>query len=123
MMVANWGEMHPQKVVGLQPLPHTWPPEYDIFYTKICTFYDINMMVASLAGPIRVRILPRGYTDPYWASSTSQYFLVLASRASQYFLLLASRGLCHGSFKSSLGNTRCLEGNIATVIFQYSIVR
>ena len=32
MMVANWGEMHPQKVVGFQPLPHTWPPEYDIFY-------------------------------------------------------------------------------------------
>ena len=24
MMVANWGEMHPQKVVGFQPLPHTW---------------------------------------------------------------------------------------------------
>ena len=32
MMVANWGEMHPQKVVGSQPLPHTWPHEYDIFY-------------------------------------------------------------------------------------------
>ena len=44
-------------------------------------------------------------------------------RASQYFLVLASRGLCHGSFKSLLVNTRCLEGNIATVIFQYSIVR
>ena len=37
MMVVNWGEMHPQKVVGFQPLPHTWPPEYDIFYTKIST--------------------------------------------------------------------------------------
>ena len=39
-----------------------------------------------------------------------------------YFLVLDIRGLCHGSFKSSLGNTRCLEGNIAIVIFQYSIV-
>ena len=41
----------------------------------------------------------------------------------KFFLVLASRGLCHGSFKSSLGNMLCLEGNIATVIFQYSIVR
>ena len=41
----------------------------------------------------------------------------------QYFLVLASRGLCHGSFKSSLGNKLFLEGNIATVICQHSIVR
>ena len=32
MMVANWGEVHPQKVVGFQPLPHTWPPEYVCFF-------------------------------------------------------------------------------------------
>ena len=31
MIVANKGEMHPQKVVGFQPTPHTWPPKYDIF--------------------------------------------------------------------------------------------
>ena len=35
----------------------------------------------------------------------------------------AEGSLCHGSFKSSLGNTLCLEDNIATVIFQYSIIR
>ena len=32
-------------------------------------------------------------------------------------------GLCRGSFKSSLGNKRCLEGNIATDICQNFIVR
>ena len=52
---------------------------------------------------------------------TIQSFSITST--SQYFLVLASRALCHGSFKSSLGNTICLEGNIATVIFQYSIVR
>ena len=41
----------------------------------------------------------------------------------EYFLVLPIRGLRCGSFESSLGNTVCLEGNIATVIFQYSIVR
>ena len=56
MMVANWGEMHPQKVVGFKPLPNTWPPEYDIYF------------IQKFAGPIRVRIPPREYMDPYWAS-------------------------------------------------------
>ena len=35
-------------------------------------------------------------------------------------ILLAIFKYC--SFKISLGNMTCLEGNIATVIFQYSIV-
>ena len=60
-----------------------------------------------------------------------QYFIVypdssisrIDSVSFQYFLVLTSIGLCLGSFKSSLGNTLCLKGNIATVIFQYSIVR
>ena len=37
---------------------------------------------SSRAGPIRVRILPREYTDPYWASSRSQYKKMLASRGN-----------------------------------------
>ena len=43
MMVAKWGEMHPQKVVGFQPLPHTWPPEYDIFLIQKCALFIISI--------------------------------------------------------------------------------
>ena len=41
----------------------------------------------------------------------------------QYFPVLLVWGLRCSSFKNSLGNTLCLEGNIATAIFQYSIFR
>ena len=99
MMVANWGEMHLQKVVEFQPLPHTWPPKYDIFYTKICTFYDINMMVASLAGPIRVRILSRGYMDPYWACSTGRIF----SRIGPVLLWWLPASDCWGTWPWTCG--------------------
>ena len=51
MMVANWGEMHPQKVVGFQPLPHTWPPEYccniarSIGYSMCLIYYLLLLCV------------------------------------------------------------------------------
>ena len=48
MMVACWGEMRPQKVVGFQTLPQTWSPECGIFLIKkVSTFLDINMKVAN----------------------------------------------------------------------------
>ena len=59
--------------LSLREIPRVEPKGH-IFDTKISTFYDINMMVASLAGPILVHILPRGYMDPYWASSTRRIF-------------------------------------------------
>ena len=47
MMVANWGEMHPQKAVVFQPLPRTWSPECGIFLdtkvNKINTFCVKNL--------------------------------------------------------------------------------
>ena len=62
-----------------------------------------------------------------------QYFLVFNSWAGQYgsvyslggifFPVFTFWGLYHGSFKSSLWNMLCLGENIATVIFQYSIVK
>ena len=64
----------------------------------------------------------RGEYGPVLTCSRGEYDEILLE-PEQYFLVLASRGLCHGRFKSSLGNTLCLEGNIATAIFQYSIFR
>ena len=86
------------------------------------------------SGNISLYTLTQVTIQPFSITSISQYFLVFTSWAGEYFPVFTSWageyfpvftfwGLCHGSFKSSLGNMLCLEGNIATVIFQYSIVR
>ena len=58
-----------------------------------------------------------------------RYWKILASRASQYFPVLASRGLCHGSFKSSLGTMICyrlpwwdLMACIHLVVLRYIVI-
>ena len=58
-----------------------------------------------------------------FTSSAGQYFIVFTLWAGQYFPVFTFWGLCNGNFKSSLGNMLCLEVNIATMIFQYSMVR
>ena len=83
------------------------------------------------SGNISLYTLTLVMIQPFSITSTSQYFLILTPWACNIFLyspreqvnIFTFWGLCHGSFKSSLGNMLCLEGNIATVIFQYSIVR
>ena len=101
--------------------------------SELKTGFKIGILVSFSQLPLLANIIL------YWLRELAQYGSVYSLGSTEtrigpallgeYFLVLPiwqlNIFLCcqFGSFKSSLGNSLCLEGNIATACFQYSIVR